>query len=247
MAAADAAIAEYPYHPQWRLLVLEEPKKDLIETVPTVEQFRGIAFTFDLCPVEKEPGFDEPLVEMLVKNEAPATFFVSGRWAARHEPQLRHLLSVPFFEFGTHGYLHAHLPQLDKRDQRKEIETAVVLLREHFDRPTTLFRPPFGEYNDLTLKLLDELGLRFVLWNVVSRDPDSTLGRHEIVENVTKRVRPGSIVIFHANGKGNHTRGVIEDIYSELTENRCLLPVTVSELLRQRDASLAKYQSLQNG
>ena len=223
---------------------MEEPTGDLLETAQTAEQFRGIALTFDLCPVEKEPGFDEPLISLLVAHHIPATFFVSGRWAARHEPQLRKLLAVPFFEFGTHGYLHSHLPQLDRHLQRQEIKTAVTLLCEYFGRQTNLFRPPFGEYDELTLKLLDELDLRLVLWDVVSRDPDLTLSPEDIIRTVTRKTRPGSIIIFHANGKGKHTKGVVQDIYSELTETRGLLPVTVSELLRRRDGANSKHQIL---
>jgi len=223
---------------------LEEISRHQLETAETAEQFRGIAFTFDLCPVEKEPGFDEPLISMLVEHQIPATFFVSGRWAARHELQLRKLLAVPFFEFGTHGYLHAHLPQLDRHLQRQEIETAVTLLREYFGRQTTLFRPPFGEYDELTLKLLDELGLHLVLWDVESRDPDSTLSREEIISGVTEQTRLGSIIVFHANGKGQHTKGVIEEISTALTETRRLLPVTVSQLLKHRHGPPFKHQKL---
>ncbi len=220
---------------------MKEFSSHQIQTARTAEQFRGIAFTFDLCPVEKEPGFDEPLISLLVEHQIPATFFVSGRWAARHEVQLRKLLAVPFFEFGTHGYLHAHLPQLDQHLQRQEIKTAVTLLREYFGWQTNLFRPPFGEYDELTLKLLDELDLRLVLWDVVSRDPDSTLSPEHIIRTVTRKTRPGSIIIFHANGKGKHTKGVIQNVLSELTEIRGLLPVTVSELLKRRDEAIIKH------
>ncbi len=220
---------------------MKEFSSHQIQTARTAEQFRGIAFTFDLCPVEKEPGFDEPLISLLVEHQIPATFFVSGRWAARHEAQLRKLLAVPFFEFGTHGYLHAHLPQLDRHLQLQEIKTAVTLLREYFGRQTNLFRPPFGEYDELTLKLLDELDLRLVLWDVVSRDPDSTLSPEHIIRTVTRKTRPGSIIIFHANGKGKHTKGVIQNVLSELTEIRGLLPVTVSELLKRRDEAIIKH------
>jgi len=220
---------------------LKEFSSHQIQTAKTAEQFRGIAFTFDLCPVEREPGFDEPLISLLVEHQIPATFFVSGRWAARHEVQLRKLLAVPFFEFGTHGYLHAHLPQLDRHLQRQEIKTAVTLLREYFGRQTNLFRPPFGEYDELTLKLLDELDLRLVLWDVVSRDPDSTLSPEHIIRTVTRKTRPGSIIIFHANGKGKHTKGVIQDVLSELTEIRGLIPVKVSELLKRRDEAIVKH------
>ncbi len=233
-----------PKTTQSRSPVLEEFTRDLLETAQTAEQFRGIALTFDLCPVEKEPGFDEPLFSTLVERRIPATFFVSGRWAARHEPQLRKLLAVPFFDFGTHGYLHTRLPKLDRHLQRQEIKTAVTLLREYFGRQTTLFRPPFGEYDDLTLTLLDELGLRFVLWDVVSRDPDSTLSREQIIRTVTKKTRPGSIIIFHANGKGKHTKGVIQEVFSELTETRGLLAVTVSELLKRRHEAISNHQTL---
>jgi len=220
---------------------LKEFSSHQIQTAKTAEQFRGIAFTFDLCPVEKEPGFDEPLISLLVEHQIPATFFISGRWAARHEVQLRKLLAVPFFEFGTHGYLHAHLPQLDRHLQRQEIKTAVTLLREYFGRQTNLFRPPFGEYDELTLKLLDELDLRLVLWDVVSRDPDSTLSPEQIIRTVTRKTRPGSIIIFHANGKGKHTKGVIQDVLSELTEIRGLIPVKVSELLKRRVEAIVKH------
>ena len=220
---------------------MKEFSSHQIQTAETAEQFRGIAFTFDLCPVEKEPGFDEPLISLLVEHQIPATFFVSGRWAARHEVQLRKLLAVPFFEFGTHGYLHAHLPQLDRHLQRQEIKTAVTLLREYFGRQTNLFRPPFGEYDERTLKFLDELDLRLVLWDVVSRDPDSTLSPEHIIRTVTRKTRPGSIIIFHANGKGKHTKGVIQNVLSELTEIRGLLPVTVSELLKRRDEAIIKH------
>ncbi len=220
---------------------MKEFSSHQIQTAETAEHFRGIAFTFDLCPVEKEPGFDEPLISLLVEHQIPATFFVSGRWAARHEVQLRKLLAVPFFEFGTHGYLHAHLPQLDRHLQRQEIKTAVTLLREYFGRQTNLFRPPFGEYDELTLKLLDELDLRLVLWDVVSRDPDSTLSPEHIIRTVTRKTRPGSIIIFHANGKGKHTKGVIQNVLSELSEIRGLLPVTVSELLKRRDEAIIKH------
>ena len=220
---------------------MKEFSSHQIRAAETAEQFRGIAFTFDLCPVEKEPGFDEPLISLLVEHQIPATFFISGRWAARHEVQLRKLLAVPFFEFGTHGYLHAHLTQLDRHLQRQEIKTAVTLLREYFGRQTNLFRPPFGEYDELTLKLLDELDLRLVLWDVVSRDPDSTLSPEQIIRTVTRKTRPGSIIIFHANGKGKHTKGVIQDVLSELTEIRGLIPVKVSELLKRRDEAIVKH------
>ena len=40
---------------------------------------RGVALTFDMCPVREGSGYDEGLVRMLIERHIPATFFLSGR------------------------------------------------------------------------------------------------------------------------------------------------------------------------
>jgi hypothetical protein len=48
---------------------------------------------------------------------------------------------------------------------------------------------------------------------------------------VSRRAKPGSIIVFHANGKGNQTRQVIERLTNEVLPHKGLKPMTVSELL----------------
>ena len=43
----------------------------------------AVALTYDLCPVRAAAGFDHELVDFLIMNKVPATFFMSGRWMAR--------------------------------------------------------------------------------------------------------------------------------------------------------------------
>jgi hypothetical protein len=40
------------------------------------------------------------------------------------------------------------------------------------------------------------------------------------------------VVIFHANGKGAHTRQVVETVVQDLLPARGLKPVTVSQLVQ---------------
>lgn len=192
---------------------------------------KAIALTFDMCPVRDGPGYDVPLIDALVSKRIPATFFLSGRWIASHEAESRALLSVPFFEIGTHGQLHAHLPMLDPERQRKEIQGPVTLLQTRYRRPAPLFRPPYGEYDDATIEIARALGLRFILWNAVSGDPDPQLSRTRMVDNLKATVRNGSIIVFHANGRGQHTRAVVEDLFQDLARTKGLQFVTVSTLL----------------
>jgi peptidoglycan/xylan/chitin deacetylase (PgdA/CDA1 family) len=191
---------------------------------------KGIALTFDLCPVKQGSGYDDGLVQMLIDRHIPATFFMSGRWMMKHEAQVTSLLAVPFFEVGTHGQIHAHLPELSEDAQREEIQQAVDLLRTRHGVAAPLFRPPYGEYNDATIEIVKALGLRFILWNVVSGDPDPRLSRDHIVRTVRSRLRSGSIIVMHANGKGVHTREVVQDLYDLEVVPRGYEPVTVSDL-----------------
>ena len=191
----------------------------------------GVALTFDLCPVRKGSGYDQPLMDYLIAHRIPATFFMSGRWMAKHEPEVDHLLGLGFFEVGTHGDVHAHLPMHDADEQRLEILGPVKMLQEHYAHEATLFRPPYGEYNDVTIAVVNMLGLRFIQWNIESGDPDPTLSAEQILTRVAKRAKPGSIIVFHANGKGRQTRHVIEQLTSDVLPRKGLQPMTVSELL----------------
>jgi peptidoglycan/xylan/chitin deacetylase (PgdA/CDA1 family) len=191
----------------------------------------AVALTFDLCPVRKISGFDVELVEFLIKNHMPATFFMSGKWIVKHDPEVKRLLEVPFFEVGTHGDVHAHLPLHSEEEQRREILGPVTLLKTRYGRQTALFRPPYGEYNDLTVEVVRALGLQFIQWNLESGDPDPLLETEQILDRVKRRAKPGSIIVFHANGKGKHTKDVIEDLAFNVLPGKHLKPVTVSELL----------------
>ena len=190
-----------------------------------------IALTFDLCPVRKGAGYDQALIDYLIEHKIPATFFMSGQWIAKHDPEVEQLLGIGFFEVGTHGEVHAHLPMQNADEQRNEILGPVKLLSEHYAHEAVLFRPPFGEYNDVTVDVVRTLGLRFIQWNIESGDPDPALSTEQIVARIDKRAKGGSIVVLHANGKGKHTRQVIQRLTTEVLPRKGLTPTTVSDLL----------------
>ncbi len=190
----------------------------------------AVAFTFDLCPVSRGSGFDAPLVKFLVDHQVHATFFVSGKWIATHDAEMRQLIAQPFFEIGTHGQVHAHLPTLTTDAQSAEIHGPVATLAKRYSVTTTLFRPPYGEYNDDSVRQAEAQGQTFVTWSIVSGDPDPNLSAERIVADVLGRARNGSIVIFHANGRGWHTAEVVPAVYKALVETKHFAAETVTEL-----------------
>jgi peptidoglycan/xylan/chitin deacetylase (PgdA/CDA1 family) len=191
----------------------------------------GIALTFDLCPVRNGAGFDQALIDYLIEQKIPATFFMSGKWMAKHDQQVRALLQIPFFEVGTHGEVHSHLPLLSAEEQKKEILGPIRLLKTKYGHDAKLFRPPYGEFNDDTISVAHALDLRFILWNVVSGDPDPTLTAIRIEDRLKRFVRNGSVVVMHANGRGVHTHEVVQDLHQRILPQRNLTEMTISNLL----------------
>jgi peptidoglycan/xylan/chitin deacetylase (PgdA/CDA1 family) len=197
----------------------------------------GVALTFDLCPVRVGSGYDQALIEYLIEHHIPATFFMSGRWIKKHDEQVRILLQIPFFEIGTHGEVHAHLPMVSPNEQKQEILGPVRFLKTTYGHEASLFRPPYGEFTEETVGVAKRLGLQFILWNVVSGDPDPTLSVEQIENSLARRIRNGSIIVMHANGKGQYTREAVTRLYERLLPARHLRPMTVSEILSCQSAT----------
>lgn len=192
---------------------------------------KRIALTFDLCPVRDPHGFDDGLVELLVTTRTPATFFPSGRWMTKHDDRTAELLAVPFFELGTHGATHAHLKKLGAAGQEAEIASAVKQLADAHGTRAVLFRPPYGEYDATTERVAASLGQTVVLWSAVSGDPVPSLSADRMLATLKPLLRDGAIVVMHANGKGVHTRELVEKLLPAIAAAG-LTPVTVGELLK---------------
>ena len=77
---------------------------------------------------------------------------------------------------------------------------------------------------------MGELGLRAIQWDVSSGDPWPGQTAERMTKAVLDGVKPGSIVLFHANGRGWHTPAAIRAIVEGLRAKGYGF-VTVSELL----------------
>ncbi len=74
-----------------------------------------------------------------------------------------------------------------------------------------------------------------MLWSAASGDPDPHLSETDIVAALSGRVHDGGVVIFHANGRGWHTRDVIRDLYESFADSK-LRPVTLAEMMHDCSA-----------
>ncbi len=219
-----------------------------------------VALTFDLCETPYSiAGYDGGIVDFLREHEVRATFFASGKWLETHGERAQQLIADPNFEVGNHGLEHRDFRRVRGAGLTEEIALAQAAYergREQLmahaclvsppgtktpavPRAMTLFRFPYGTCDAAALKAVADQGLLAIQWDVVTGDPERGRSARAIAATVLSRVKPGSIVIAHANGRGWNTAAALPLILPKLKAQGYEF-VTVGELLAAGKPVVAK-------
>jgi peptidoglycan/xylan/chitin deacetylase (PgdA/CDA1 family) len=175
-----------------------------------------VAITFDACATRTQGyTFDRSIYEIIKREGLRATIFVSGKWVDFHPDVMAELVSDGSIEFGDHSYEHPHMADLSRTRILDEIDRTEAALARH-GRKAIAFRPPYGEWSPQLLQIVGERQLPTVTWDVVSGDPSEGATAPLMVQNVVAQTRPGSIVIFHINGRGWNTGQALPSILDGL-------------------------------
>jgi peptidoglycan/xylan/chitin deacetylase (PgdA/CDA1 family) len=175
-----------------------------------------VAITFDACATRTQGyTFDRAIYEIIKREGLRATIFVSGKWVDFHPDVMEELVSDGSIEFGDHSYDHPHMADLPRARILEEIDhTEAALAR--YGRKAIAFRPPYGEWSPQLLQVVGERQLPTVTWDVVSGDPSEGATAQGMLQSVVAETRPGSIVIFHINGRGWNTGQALPSILNGL-------------------------------
>ena len=141
----------------------------------------------------------EEILNILDRYDVKTTFFLVGFWAEKHSDLVQELVRRGH-EIGNHSATHPHMASLTRAQMAEELRRCSDLVKSITGTPTTLFRPPYGEYNDDVVLVSREMGYECVQWNVDSLDWKN-LGKEHMVNRCTKEVNPGDIVLFHNDSK----------------------------------------------
>ena len=191
----------------------------------SAEARQKLALTFDDGP---HPTHTAPILDLLAKYGAKATFFVIGENAAAH-PELIAREIAEGHEVANHTMTHAALSRLSYRDALREVLDAEHAIFPDGAGSSTLLRPPCGAIGQSVMRVAERLGLSLVLWSVDTRDWEHK-SADAIVETVRKGVTGGDVILFHDFVSGEtHTLEALETLIPELASEGYEF-VTVSEL-----------------
>jgi polysaccharide deacetylase family sporulation protein PdaB len=137
----------------------------------------------------------QQLIDILAKYQVKATFFVVGEWVDKYPESVKALADAGH-EVMNHSNDHAHFNSLSADEIVANINTCSDKIEAITGVRPTLFRPPYGEYDDHVISAVRGMGLQPIQWDVDSLDWKE-ISASEITQRVTSRVQSGSIVLFH--------------------------------------------------
>lgn len=185
------------------------------------------ALSFDDGPSTNTPQ----ILDILAAHNIPATFFVLGR-NAEHRPDLVQRIHDEGHEIGIHTYSHPNLRHLKLAAQSEQIGRVQRFLRS-LGIEARFLRPPYGAFNDVTLKAADELGLKVMLWSLDSEDWRGVREDYAALINTRGQRYTGNdlrgVFLFHDTLQG--TRENLPRIIAQLQAGGCQRFVTISDFL----------------
>ncbi len=199
------------------------PRKVPIYSVATEE--KKVAISFDAAW-----GADktEEILAILDEFDVNATFFLVGFWVDDYTDMVKKIDGAGC-EIGTHSNTHPDMVKLDKESVKEELSTSIEKIKAVTGKEVTLFRAPFGSYNNQLLDTAEELGLKTIQWDVDTLDWKG-LSASEINNRVLSKVQNGSIILMH-----NNSDNVLDGLRLILTtlKNKSYEVCSIGELIYQ--------------
>ena len=136
-----------------------------------------------------------PILDILDQHDVKTTFFLVGSWVEKYPDMVKEIHSRGH-EIGNHSDTHAHMSQLSADGIRKELDDMSSRVEALIGIRPSLFRPPYGDYNDRVISVSRAEGYEAVQWSIDSLDWKDR-GTQDIIKQCTYRVDNGDIVLFH--------------------------------------------------
>ncbi len=157
-----------------------------------------IYLTFDDGPT---PEITERVLEILDKHQIKATFFCIGDNVRKYPEIVQKILSKQH-SVGNHTYSHLKGWKTPTKTYISNTEACRMKLNSQFTiQNSQIFRPPYGKITPWQSFKLRKLGYKIIMWDVLSKDYDTSISAEKCYENVIQNVSSGSIVVFHDSNK----------------------------------------------
>lgn len=214
--------------------------KDVVETSSNIQvtlpiynvqtEEKKVAFTMN-CAWSAEDI--EKILEVLKNNNVQITFFMVGDWVDKN-PEAVKKIHEAGHEIGNHSNTHPHVNNLTYEQNLEEIEKCSQKIEQITGTKPTLYRAPYGEYNETVIKAAFENGYSAIQWNKDTLDYQALTGE-QMWKRIGEKLQSGDIILSH-NGTA-HTADSLEMLIKNIKEKGYEL-VKVSDLIYKENYTI---------
>lgn len=129
---------------------------------------KKISLTFD---VAWENSNTQELIDILDEYDARATFFVTGDWCDRYPEDVK-AFSDAGHEIANHSDQHPHVSGINVNDLITDTRAASLKIEDITGKTPTLYRAPYGEYDNSLITTVQGMGMNVIQWDVEALDID---------------------------------------------------------------------------
>lgn len=181
---------------------------------------KQVAISFDAAWGNEQT---QQLLDILDKYDIKATFFLVGEWVDKYPEDVKNIAEHGH-DVGNHSNTHPHMSELGASGQIEEIQKCNDKIEAITGETPTLFRAPYGDYNNDLVNSVKSLGMYCVQWDVDSldwKDPSP----NQLCDNILNKVCDGSIVLMH-NGAQNTPAALSSIIEGILDQGYEIVPIS---------------------
>lgn len=150
------------------------------------------------------------ILDTLSKTKANATFFITGEIADKYPEEVKKIKNNGN-EIASLSNTYSSFKKMTKEEILKQIQECNKKIEKLINEEPTLFRTPYGEYNNQIIELIQNENMEVIGWNIDSLDSNG-LTDEEILEQIEENLTPGSIILMHNEYIGNSLEKIINNI-----------------------------------
>jgi polysaccharide deacetylase family sporulation protein PdaB len=193
------------------------------------EDENKVALSFDAAWGNEDTA---EILDILAKYDIKVTFFMTGGWVEKFPEDVK-AIAAAGHDLGNHSENHKHMSQISKEKSIDEIMKVHNKVKELTGIEMSLFRPPYGDFNNTLIDATKEAGYHCIQWDVDSLDWKD-YGVDSIINSVVnnKHLGNGSIILCHNGAK--YIKDALEPMIKGLLDKGYKI-VPISELIYTGD------------
>ncbi len=188
---------------------------------------KKVAISFDAAWGNEQT---ETLLDILEEKQVTATFFLVGDWVSKYPDSVKAIAQAGH-DVENHSSTHAYMTKLSEEEKLSEIKNCNDKIKELTGKTPTLFRPPYGDYDNSVVKAVKDSDMYCIQWDIDSLDWKNPTPQ-QMIDRITSKLQSGSIILMH-NGAENTPEALPLIIDAVRAQGYEFVPI--SELLLEGD------------